>query len=289
MTEREALARWRTEAPRLVAELCREWGLRVDGTAMAGAASSVVPVRTSTGEPAALKVGWPHPEAEHEHLALRAWSGNGTVRLLRADPRRSALLLERADPGHDLHSLPVREACEVVAGLYSRLHRPAIPQLSRLSEHAARWTTSLAELRGMDVVPRRFVDQAAGLARAFADDPATDGALLHTDLHYANVLAAQREPWLVIDPKPMSGDPAYEVAPMLWNRWEEAVADGDPRGATLERMFILVDGGGLDEDRVRGWVVVRMMVNVWWAVTAAAPDLETWITSAVTLVKAVQR
>jgi streptomycin 6-kinase len=289
VNEREALARWRTDAPALVAAVCRDWELRVDGSAMAGETASVVPVRTRSGEPAALKVGWPHPEAEHEHLALRAWSGDGAVRLLRADPRRSAMLLERADPGHDLNQVPVREACEVVAALYSRLHRPAIPQLTRLSEHAAHWTGTLAELRGRDVVPRRFVDQAGSLARGFADDPATDGVLLHTDLHYANVLAAQREPWLVIDPKPMSGDPAYEVAPMLWNRWDEAVADGDPRGATLERMFTLVDLAGLDEDRVRAWVVVRMMVNAWWAITSGAPDGATWLTQAVTLVKAVQR
>ena len=287
--EREALAQWRLEAPRLVAALCRDWELRLDGSAMAGETASVVPVRTTTGEPAALKVGWPHWEAEHEHLALRTWAGDGTVRLLRADPRRWAMLLERADPGHDLSSVPVQEACEVVAGLYARLHRPAIPQLTRLSGHAARWATTLAELRDLDVVPRRFVDQARSLAQGFAGDPATDGVLLHTDLHYANVLAASREPWLVIDPKPMSGDPAYEVAPMLWNRWDEAVAGGDPRGATLERMFALVDGAGLDENRVRAWVVVRMMVNVGWAISSGAPDVARWVTQAVTLVKAVQR
>ena len=158
MDEREALAQWRTEAPALTAALCRDWELRIDGSAMAGATASVVPVRTTTGEPAALKVGWPHWEAEHEHLALRTWAGNGTVRLLRADPRRWAMLLERAEPGHDLSQVPVREACEIVAALFSRLHRPAIPQLTRLSEHAARWTTSLAELRDLDVVPRRFVE-----------------------------------------------------------------------------------------------------------------------------------
>ena len=286
--EREALAQWRTEAPALVDALCREWELRADGTAMAGHTASVLPVRTPAGEPAALKVGWPHDEAEHEHLALRAWAGAGTVRLLRADPRRFALLLERAEPGHDLNRLPVLEACEVVAGLYAGLHRPAIPQLTGLSTHAARWATSLAELSRGDLVPRRFVEQASSLARDFAHDPATDGTLLHTDLHYGNVLAAVREPWLVIDPKPVSGDPAYEVAPMLWNRWDEVIAGGDPRTAILDRMFTLVDGAGLDEDRVRAWVTVRMMVNAQWALTSGA-DSVGWLTKAVTLVKAVQR
>lgn len=289
MGDREALAAWRTTAPRLAAELCADWELVPDGAPMAGATASALPVRTTTGEAAVLKVGWPHWEAEHEHLALRAWAGEGTVRLLRADPRRSALLLERAEPGHDLHALPVGEACEVVAGLYPRLHRPALPQLERLSTHAARWAAELAALRASDAVPRRFADQAAGLARSFAADPATDGMLLHTDLHYFNVLAAQREPWLVIDPKPLSGDPAYEIAPMLWNRWDEVMASRDPRTATLDRMFTLVDGAGLDEDRVRAWVTVRMMVNVKGAIEEKDPELSTWLTKAVTLVKAVQR
>ena len=88
------------------------------------------------------------------------------------------------------------------------------------------------------------------------------------------MLAAAREPWLVIDPKPMSGDPAYEVAPMLWNRWDEVMASGDPRTAILDRMFTLVDGAGLDEDRVRAWVTVRMMVNAQWALTSGADAAE---------------
>ena len=123
--------------PRLVAEVCSEWGLAVDGSAMTGETALVLPVRIETGEPAVLKLGWPHPEATYEHLALRAWAGEGAVRLLRADPRRQVMLLERAEPGRDLHQLPIDEACEVIAGLYAKLHGPTLPQLDRLSGH--RW------------------------------------------------------------------------------------------------------------------------------------------------------
>ena len=123
-------------------------------------------------------------------------------------------------------------------------------------------------------------------------DPATDAALIHTDLHYANVLAADREPWLVIDPKPLAGDPAYEVAPLLWNRWDEAVATGQPSGgAVLDRMFTVVDVAALDEDRVRDWVVVRELVNVLVGGRGPARRGPTrgWVTPATTIVKAVQR
>ncbi|WP_227497010.1 aminoglycoside phosphotransferase family protein [Planctomonas psychrotolerans] len=273
-----------------------DWSLTEDGPPSTGSAAIVFPMVTDSGVPAALKLGWPHPEAEHEHLALRAWAGNGAVRLLRADPRRSVLLLERAHGGRNLGRLPVREACEVVARLYGRIHRPAVPQLARLSTMSGEWAERLAHLRNDRRVPRRQVEQAASLARAFATDDGTDGILLHTDLHYENVLAADREPWLVIDPKPLSGDPAYEVAPLLWNRWDEVVASPTPRHAILDRLYTVLEITGWDEDRVRDWVIVREMVNVLEALTvrdsgsrAGGTELDEWITSSVTVVKAMQR
>jgi streptomycin 6-kinase len=107
------------------------------------------------------------------------------------------------------------------------------------------------------------------------------------------VLASDREPWLVIDPKPMSGDPHYELAPMLWNRFDE-LAD-DVRGRVRRRFHTLVDVAGLDEDRARDWVVVRMVLNAHWsiedAVRARRPltsEDRDWITRCITVTKAVQ-
>ncbi len=286
----ESWDRWLRGLPRLMTDVLGEWDLVPDGAVWTGETAAVLGVTTPTGKRAALKLGWPHPEAEHEHLALRAWAGAGAVRLLRADPRRGVLLLERAEPGHDLGELPIVEACEVVANLYARLHLPPLPQLDRLSVHAARWAEVLTTLRDTRQVPRRFVDQAIGLAAEFARDPVTDSALIHGDLHFGNVLAAGRQPWLVIDPKPLAGDPAYEVAPLLANRWAEAVAGGAVRQALLERLFTVVDAAGLDEDRVRDWVVVREVVRVWWATQDGSPGPDAdLLTRATTILKAVQR
>lgn len=269
-------------------DLVERWELVEDGPAQHGFGAIVWPVRTKAGLPAALKIGWPHEEAEHEHLALRAYDGDGAVRLHTADPHHFALLLERADSSRDLNSVPVLEACEIIATLYGRLHRPALPQLRLLSDQAAGWAARLRKLHDHPAVPRRLIDQAAALAADFATDPATDGFIVHTDLHYFNVLAAEREPWLVIDPKPLSGDPCFEIAPLLWNRVEEAAATGNIRHALLERLFTVVDTAGLDEDRVRNWVIVRELVNVMWTLEEDhAPD--NWLTNAIVIAKAVQR
>ena len=86
-----------------------------------------------------LKLVCPGEEEEHEHLALQRWGGDGAVRLLRADPARRAMLLERLDQ-RDLTEVPVLEACEIVAGLYARLHVPALPQLRPQTLYIERWT-----------------------------------------------------------------------------------------------------------------------------------------------------
>lgn len=287
-------ADWLDALPGLVGGLVEEWQLSVDGPPAHGYAALVVPVRSESGHPAALKVTWPHWEAEHEHLALQHWHGDGAVRLLRADPRRFALLLERLHR-QDLADLWDVEACEVVAGLYARLHVPAPPQLRTLSSCVTTWADRLERLPRDAPLPRRLVEQAVSLSRGFAGDDATDGRLLHTDLHYANVLTADREPWLAIDPKPLSGDPHYEVASLLWNRWEELAAPGGQgvRRGVRARFHAVVDAAGLDEHRARDWVVVRMLCNALWrledppdAVRQTSDD--DYLTLCVSVAKAVQ-
>ncbi|HEX5860609.1 MAG TPA: aminoglycoside phosphotransferase family protein [Nocardioides sp.] len=283
---------WVARLPGLATGLVEEWDLTPDGWPMHGYCSLVVPVRTSDGEAAVLKVTFDgDEESEHEHLALRHWGGRGAVRLLRADPHRRALLLERLDDD-DLTGVPDLEACEVVAGLYPRLHLTAPAQLRTVTSYLERWLVPLGAMPRNAPVPRRLVEQAASLGRDLVVDPASTGVLVHGDLHYLNVLAADREPWLVIDPKPMSGDPHYEPAPMLWNRMEEL---DDVRTGVRRRFHTLVDAGGLDEARARAWVVVRMVLNAHWTVADAertgrslSAEERGWITSCIAIAKAVQ-
>jgi streptomycin 6-kinase len=279
----ERWAAWLDGVPRTVRSLLDEWRLTVDGDPMRGREALVVPVRSPEG-PAVLKVAWPRDEGRHEILALQTWHGTGAARLLRADPRRRAMLVERLH-GRDSADEPVLAACETVASLYERLHVPAPPQLVPLTRHVERWTDDLERLPRDAPLPRRIVEQAVRLGRSFVDDAASVGRLVHTDLHYGNVLAADRAPWLAIAPKPVSGDPHYEVAPLLSNRWDEVVATGDVRTAVRRRFHTVVDAAGLDEDRARDWVVVRETHHAMWAVATGDDDR---VTTAMAIVKAVQ-
>jgi streptomycin 6-kinase len=287
MRERgEGWGRWVDRLPSMTSDLLDEWGLTVDGALMNGYCSLVVPVLTTDGQPAVLKLHTDEDaeESDFEHLALQHWHGDGAVLLLRADPRRRAMLLERLHT-RDLTSVGDLEACEIVAGLYPRIHVPALPQLRTITSYVERWTADMVALPSDAPIPRRMREQCVSLTRDLVADPASVGVIMHSDLHYENVLAADREPWLVIDPKPVSGDPHYELAPMLWNRFDELV--DDVRDGIRRRFLTLVDAAGLDEERARDWVVVRMVHNASWAVIDGDPD-DDYLTMCFTIAKAVQ-
>ena len=293
----EDWARWLDRLPRLATDLLAEWGLRPVATELHGYCSLVVPVVDEDGEAGALKITFDGDEESlHEGLALQHWGGRGAVRLRRADPRRRALLLDWL-PGPDLGDAWDVEACEVVGGLYGRLHVPALPQLARVSSYVERWLDELRDLAHDLPVPRRYVEQALALGPDLLAGEVPQ-VVVHGDLHYANVMADASGEWLAIDPKPMAGDAHYEPAPMLWNRMEELsgpLAVGSVRDGLRRRFHTLVDVAGLDEARARDWVVVRMVVNASWTVQDArragrglTTDEQDWITRCVAIVKAVQ-
>src|SRR5712691_2875014 len=115
------IERWREDAPHIAEELARRWDLRLGEAYAPGAAGHVVRAELPDGTPAVLKVFWPHREAEQEADALELWDGNGAVRLLARDDERSALLLERCEPGTFLSTVGTEAALDVLVDLLPRL------------------------------------------------------------------------------------------------------------------------------------------------------------------------
>lgn len=275
---------WLAALPGLVDRYLTEWDLRPDGDSWFGECALVVPVRRPDGEQAALKLTWPHLEARHEHLALRAWAGHGAVTLLAAAPPDQVMLLERLDGDRDLTTVPILEACEEIGGLFCLLDRPALPQLDTLAHRAERWREQLAAVG--PAVPRRLVDQARSTLEDLLADPAP-ARLVHEDLHDMNVLAPldpARGTWIAIDPKPVAGEWAYAVAPIVWNREDAAARAHSLRTHVRLRAEVVADAAGLDLDRVQAWTLVRLTLNAVWA--AEYPDADRFRGRMIALAKA---
>jgi streptomycin 6-kinase len=212
----------------------------------------VAPAARGDGTSAVLKLGMPHMESEHEIDALRFWNGDPTVRLLEADDDLGAMLLERCDPGTALRARPESEQDLVIARLLRRLWRPpaashAFRPLSAMTAHWSNETLTQAEAWP----DTGLVSEGLRLLKELPRNAPAD-VLLATDLHAGNVLRAQRDQWLVIDPKPFVGDPAYDATQHLLNC--AARLCSDPQG-TIRRFADLL---GLDYERVRLWTFARV-------------------------------
>jgi streptomycin 6-kinase len=249
---------WLARLPRVVEEVAAHWELELgDPYLPGGQCAWVAPARNAAGEALVLKVGWRHREAEHEADALWFWDGNGAVRCLatRLLKDTAALLLERCSPGHQLSLVPEPEQDEIIAALLRRLWA-RVPEdghpFGSLEEVCALWADEFeldyaTDSRGLD--PGLAREGIATLRQLPAG--ADSQVLLCTDLHAGNVLAAQREPWLAIDPKPFIGDPAFDPVQHMLNCEERLV--GDPTALT-RRMAGLLD---LEPERVTRWLFAR--------------------------------
>ncbi|MFJ4502222.1 aminoglycoside phosphotransferase family protein [Streptomyces sp. NPDC088864] len=282
--EGEAGATWLRELPGLAAQLADGWSCVPDGEVMFGGVGIIVPVRRDGTPPAVLKVSFPHPGNDHEPDAFVTWGGRGAVTLYERDDSRYAMLLERATPVTLAEAAEGDEVVTVAARLGRRLAVPAPAGLPRLSERADAWEEELrkdaAELT--HALPRPVLDAALATVRELGrHQPET---LVHGDLHGRNILRAEREPWLAVDPKGYVGDPAYDAGTLLKSR-AFTLAEADDLHAAVHRVIaVYADAAELDRERVRRWAQLHAVQAAFWArrhgfrVARGGPELE-WITA----------
>ncbi|WP_443063403.1 aminoglycoside phosphotransferase family protein [Streptomyces sp. NBC_00445] len=251
--------------PDLTAAFLARWQLTVDGRPMHGVGALVVPVVRADGTAAVLKLQLLDEESEGEPVALRIWDGDGAVRLLDHDPATGTMLLERLDENRMLSHLDdTRGAVLIIARLLAHLTSvPAPHGMRRLGDIAQAMLdqTPWALQRIPDPEARRLVADCAAAVREVVDEPGD--RLLHWDLHDENVLASDRAPWLAIDPKPLSGDPGFELWPALDNRF-----DADE---IVWRFDAMTDVLGLDRARARAWTLGRLLQNALWDIEDERP------------------
>lgn len=271
-------AAWLERVPALLARWRETWSLRLGEPYAAGAAGFVVRADLPDGTPGVLKLVYPHREAEHEADALQLWEGEGAVRLLARDPGGWAMLIERCVPGTRIaDALDGEAALDAIVELLPRLWKPAAEPFRSLADEAAWWVDCLSadwERLGRPF-ERRLVEAAVDALESLA---VTQGeqVLLHQDLHGENVLAAEREPWLAIDPKPLVGEREFSLAPIV-----RSFELGKGRRGVLRRLDRLTSELGLDRERARGWAIGQ---TVAWALdssyVARHADTARWLLEA---------
>lgn len=246
LEESEAGRAWLSALPRLVDECAEQWSLELEEPFAYAYASLAVPA----GD-AVLKIPFPDRESEFEAAALALWDGDGAARLLAYDPARRALLLERLRPGTPLSEIEPEAALDVMVGLLPRLWKPAGAPIRSLADEAAWWADYMP--REWEEAGRPFerslLDTAIGLLEELSRSQG-EQVLVHQDLHAGNVLRAEREPWLAIDPKPLAGEREFGIAALVRGR-----ELGTGERAVRHRLDRLTAELGLDRDRAKGWAV----------------------------------
>ncbi len=237
---------WLAALPATVAEAAGRWELDLDAPYADSYVSLVLPARNRD---VVVKIQFPDRESRHEAAALRHWAGNGAIRLLDHWPARNTMLLERCTPGTHLSSAGAAAGLAVMIELLPRLWIPATEPYGSLSAEVGSWVDNLPhefETAG-EPFERGLLEEAIDVLLGLAGSQG-EQVLLHQDLHGDNVLSAQREPWLAIDPKPLCGEREFGLSPII--RSDEF---GPSREHLAYRLDRLTGTLGLDRERARLW------------------------------------
>ena len=240
----------------------RRWRLRPDGDEVTTASGTLMPVLTTDGVPAMLKLAHAEEEARGADL-LVALDGHGVARVL--ERAAEAVLLERAtgernlvrlvETGHD------DDATRIICDAAERIHgasadvlaasdQPELIDLPTWFQHLPMHADRLGPLHR----------HGAELAAELLGDP-REPVVLHGDLHHANVLDFGERGWLAIDPKGLLGEAAFDYCNLLCNpSHARALEPG-----RLERQFgVVVAATGVEPDRFARWLVAWCALSSTW-------------------------
>ena len=266
----EAGAEWLAALPETADRLAERWQLTL-GAPFELSFNYVCCAQRADGTDAVFKIGPWGAETVQEIRALDIYAGQGSCRLLAADEALGAVLLERIRPGRMLREIAAEdddEATVIAARLMRRLWRPAGEIVDRTGLRAlSEWFRAFERHRAFYGGPGPFPEHILSHAEGVTDELLASvqaEVLLHADFHHDNVLSAEREPWLTIDPKGMIGDAGYEVGPFLLNPDPH---DGFPKSPKLlaRRLDIFADELAYDRERLRLWGIAHAVLSACWS------------------------
>jgi streptomycin 6-kinase len=258
---------WIDRLPVILATCEERWQVKIGAPVENLSFNYVAPAMLADGTQAMLKTGLTD-EFPAQLQALLHFDGHGMVRLLAYDEQDAAMLMERLIPGKSLRTVADDEvAVAAAAEVMRRIWRPLPPQHHPFPS-VTDWGKGFARHRkqfggGAGPIPRASFEKAESL---YAELCATmaEPVLLHGDLHQDNILSAQREPWLAVDPKGVIGEPIYETGSLLRNFWPDILSVPDPVSLTARRIDQFAELLGFDRERIQLWGFAQAVLSVVW-------------------------
>jgi streptomycin 6-kinase len=260
---------WLDHLPELLASLEQRWSIRIQPPFPDLTYNYVAPAISADGTQVVLKVWVDNPELRSEMAALAHFNGRGYARLLESAPDLGAMLIERLVPGVPLAEIEDDdEATRIAARLMRETWVPAPDNVDGVFPTIEKWSRGMQRLRkefdgGTGPFPSKMVEKAE---RLFVDLQASAAppVLLHGDLHHWNILSAQREPWLVLDPKGVIGEPAFEPAQIFLNRWPKDQGHSAIKAQAERRLAIFSEVLDMDPKRIMAWTFAKSVLSAWW-------------------------
>ncbi|PWT72409.1 MAG: aminoglycoside resistance protein [Chloroflexi bacterium] len=268
---------WLEQLPRILDECAERWSLDLQPPFANLTYNYAAPAVRHDGTPVVVKAGFVPPDKEliSEVAALFYWNGGGAVRLLESDLDQGLLLLERLVPGRPIGEIEDdEEAISIAATVLEQLWRAGAPRrdqpYSAAFPHTRDWGKGFARLRshfgGTGPFPAELVERAEHLWSELEDSKAEPAVVLHGDLNFGNVLSAEREPWLAIDPKGIIGEPAYDTGIFLRDPVDRILASDHPDQFLARRIDQLADRLGFERSCIRDWGLAQAVLSAWWSI-----------------------
>lgn len=252
LLQTESGQRWFSDLPQIVSALCDKWNLVLGEPYNSSTVSYTVPATQLESE-VVLKIQWPHDECVFEADALQVWNGHGAVKLLECDRDRSALLLERCNPGINLGNADIEDKLKPLILILEKLFMPTSGPFKTLGAEAREWQQGMYEKweQAGCKLEQRFVDLAIKFIDELVDSQG-EQVLTHQDLHGGNVLSSDQQQWLAIDPKPLIAEREFAIAPIV-----RSFELGHSREQVLARLHRLCKELELDVERARKWTIAQ--------------------------------
>lgn len=262
-----------------------KWSLEF-GNVLAADVGLVITARQRAGGDVVLKLSYDSAEFGSERLALEAFGGRGSVRLLDSAPEYDALLLESVSPGTRLRSVTEsgsdEDSCRIATEVATALHVPPTnEQVQHLANAGIEAAETLARYvtlneRSGGPLPFALVERAASLVTELNPSSSVH-VVLHGDFHHDNILRSDRAGWLAIDPKGRIGDPAYEFSTLMRNPIDYLVERRNLRSLLKHRAKRLAAFSGCDHDRITSWAIAMAVVAACWQYEDGHTGWEAWL------------